>query len=95
MIIERLLLLLKDCNRLANQMNYDHCVEIDQDGMFLVDSPGIGETALATSQILNYLPIACSVIYVINAENAGGVQEDRVSLVQPLLLIISTTFYLI
>ncbi|RDD39494.1 hypothetical protein TrispH2_008773 [Trichoplax sp. H2] len=48
-----------------------------KDGIFLVDSPGIGETCLATKQIVNYLPNACSIIYIINAANAGGIQEDR------------------
>ncbi|RDD39490.1 hypothetical protein TrispH2_008777 [Trichoplax sp. H2] len=55
------------------------CWEFDflKDGVFLVDSPGIGETALATEQIVCYLPKVSSIIYVINAENAGGIQEDR------------------
>ncbi|EDV27214.1 uncharacterized protein TRIADDRAFT_54944 [Trichoplax adhaerens] len=48
-----------------------------KDGIFLVDSPGIGETSLATQQLVNYLPKACSLVYVINPSNAGGILEDR------------------
>ncbi|RDD39491.1 hypothetical protein TrispH2_008776 [Trichoplax sp. H2] len=48
-----------------------------KDGILLVDSPGIGETSLATEQVMKYLPNACSIIYVIDVSNAGGMKEDR------------------
>ncbi|EDV27216.1 uncharacterized protein TRIADDRAFT_54948 [Trichoplax adhaerens] len=46
-------------------------------GIFVADSPGIGETSLANQQIEKYLPKACSIIYVINSANAGGIHTDR------------------
>ena len=45
----------------------------------IVDSPGIGESDVMSEFVLNYLPRAFCFMYVINSENAGGVQEDRVS----------------
>ncbi|XP_066272437.1 uncharacterized protein [Branchiostoma lanceolatum] len=46
-------------------------------GVFLVDSPGIGESTATTSIAMNYLSEAFAFIYVINSASAGGVQEDR------------------
>ncbi|XP_021377788.1 uncharacterized protein LOC110465932 [Mizuhopecten yessoensis] len=43
----------------------------------IVDTPGIGENSEMTSRLLDYLPKAVAFIYVINSENAGGVQQDR------------------
>ena len=45
----------------------------------IVDSPGIGESDVMSEFVLNYLSRAFCFMYVINSENAGGVQEDRVS----------------
>ena len=44
----------------------------------IVESPGIGESDIMDSQVIQYLPEAMAFIYVINSSNAGGVQEDRV-----------------
>eukprot|EP00058_Branchiostoma_floridae_P008076 XP_002593564.1 hypothetical protein BRAFLDRAFT_88492 [Branchiostoma floridae] len=46
-------------------------------GVFLVDSPGIGESTAMTSIAMDYLSEAFAFIYVINSASAGGVQEDR------------------
>nr|XP_006813734.1 PREDICTED: mitofusin-2-like [Saccoglossus kowalevskii] len=46
-------------------------------GLFIVDSPGIGENREMTKQVMEYLPNAFGFIYVINSANAGGVQKDR------------------
>ncbi|XP_019633282.1 PREDICTED: uncharacterized protein LOC109476704 isoform X2 [Branchiostoma belcheri] len=46
-------------------------------GVFLVDSPGIGESPAMTSVAMDYLSEAFAFIYVINSASAGGVQEDR------------------
>jgi len=45
----------------------------------IVDSPGVGESDVMSEFVLNYLSRAFCFMYVINSENAGGVQEDRVS----------------
>ena len=50
-----------------------------QDGVVIVDSPGVGESDIMDDIVVNYLPNAFAFIYVINSSNAGGVQRDRVS----------------
>ena len=44
----------------------------------IVDSPGVGESDVMSSFVLNYLPRAFCFMYVICAVNAGGIQQDRV-----------------
>ena len=44
----------------------------------IVDSPGIGESTIMDDIVMEYLPEAFAFIYVINSENAGGIQPDRV-----------------
>ena len=51
-----------------------------QGGVYIVDSPGIGESREMTEMVKSYLPSAFSFIYVINSSNAGGLQPDRVSI---------------
>ncbi|XP_077981434.1 bacterial dynamin-like protein [Glandiceps talaboti] len=48
-----------------------------RDGIFIVDSPGIGENDAMDAIVTGYLNEAFAFIYVINSANAGGVQEDR------------------
>ncbi|XP_022801997.1 mitofusin-2-like [Stylophora pistillata] len=48
-----------------------------QDGVVIVDSPGVGESDIMDKIVMNYLPNAFAFIYVINSNNAGGVQKDR------------------
>nr|XP_058947126.1 uncharacterized protein LOC131775043 [Pocillopora verrucosa] len=43
-----------------------------QDGVGIVDSPGIGESKIMDEIALNYLPNAFAFIHVINSSNAGG-----------------------
>ena len=45
----------------------------------IVESPGIGEGDVMSEFVLDYLPRTFCFMYVINGENAGGLQEDRVS----------------
>ena len=45
----------------------------------MVDSPGIGESTIMDDMVKEYLPEAFAFIYVINCENAGGIQPDRVT----------------
>ena len=45
----------------------------------IVDSPGVGESKVMSEFVVNYLPRAFCFMYVINSENAGGIQKDRVS----------------
>ena len=52
---------------------------IFQQGIVIVDSPGIGESAIMDDMVKTYLPEAFAFIYVINSANAGGIQYDRVS----------------
>ena len=49
--------------------------------MVIIDSPGIGESDIMDEIVTQYLPQVFAFIYVINSVNAGGVQEDRVSIV--------------
>ena len=49
----------------------------------IIDSPGVGESAIMDEIVKQYLPQAFAFIYVINSTNAGGVQKDRVSVTQP------------
>ena len=46
----------------------------------IVDSPGIAESTEMDDMVFQYLPEAFAFIYVINSGNAGGVQTDRVSI---------------
>ena len=50
-----------------------------QQGIVIVDSPGIGESAIMDDTVKEYLPNAFAFIYVINSVNAGGIQRDRVT----------------
>ena len=44
----------------------------------IVDSPGVGESDVMSSFVLNYLPRAFCFMYVLCTSNAGGIQPDRV-----------------
>ncbi|XP_070564252.1 uncharacterized protein [Ptychodera flava] len=48
-----------------------------KNGIFIVDSPGIGENDVMDAIVTGYLNEAFAFVYVINSANAGGVQEDR------------------
>ena len=50
--------------------------EILQEG--IVDSPGIGESAIMDDMVKEYLLEAFLFICVINSSNAGGIQRDSV-----------------
>ncbi|XP_002732513.1 uncharacterized protein LOC100370751 [Saccoglossus kowalevskii] len=52
-------------------------IPVLQNGIFIVDSPGIGENEAMDNIVTSYLNEAFAFIYVINSANAGGVQEDR------------------
>ena len=49
-----------------------------QQGIVIVDSPGVGESGIMDDMVKEYLPEAFAFIYVINSVNAGGIQRDRV-----------------
>ena len=49
-----------------------------QQGIIIVDSPGVGESCIMDDMVKEYLPEAFAFIYVINIPNAGGIQRDRV-----------------
>ncbi len=51
-----------------------------QEGIVIVDSPGVGEYAIMDNIVNMYFPEAFALIYLINSANAGGIQRDRVSL---------------
>ena len=55
-----------------------HILSVLQENVVIVDSPGIGESTIMDDIVKEYLPEAFTFIYVINSENAGGVQRDRV-----------------
>ena len=52
--------------------------EILQEGIVIVDSPGIGESAIMDDMVKEYLLEAFLFICVINSSNAGGIQRDSV-----------------
>ncbi|XP_063422764.1 uncharacterized protein LOC134707154 [Mytilus trossulus] len=58
-------------------VDIDWPIPILQDDTVIVDTPGIGTSSKLTSCLLDYLPKAISLIYVIKSSNAGGVQNDR------------------
>ena len=62
------------------------------EGTILVDTPGIGSNEELTSRLMDYLPHAITLIYVIKSDNAGGIQGDRVSYIFNTLL--SATHFL-
>lgn len=45
-----------------------------------MDTPGIGGSGEVTKKLIDYLPNAVSFIFVINVGSAGGMQNDRVSI---------------
>ncbi|CAH3120313.1 unnamed protein product [Pocillopora meandrina] len=48
-----------------------------KENVMIVDSPGVGESDVMSSFVLNYLPRAFCFMYVLCASNAGGIQPDR------------------
>ncbi|XP_019616595.1 PREDICTED: uncharacterized protein LOC109464099 [Branchiostoma belcheri] len=46
-------------------------------GIFIVDSPGVGESKLMDGLVSQYIGQACAFIYVLNSSNAGGVQPGK------------------
>ncbi|XP_019636110.1 PREDICTED: uncharacterized protein LOC109478781 isoform X1 [Branchiostoma belcheri] len=46
-------------------------------GIFIVDSPGVGENPQMDEHVSKYISEAYAFIYVINSANAGGVQPGR------------------
>lgn len=46
--------------------------------VIMVDTPGIGETKDLDEILMDFLPHAVSFIFIINAGNAGGINEDRI-----------------
>ncbi|XP_068732183.1 uncharacterized protein [Montipora capricornis] len=48
-----------------------------QQGIVIIDSPGVGESNIMDQIVTQYLSQAFAFIYTINSTNAGGVQKDR------------------
>ncbi|RMX55977.1 hypothetical protein pdam_00021724 [Pocillopora damicornis] len=48
-----------------------------KENVMIVDSPGVGESDVMSSFVLNYLPRAFCFMYVLCTSNAGGIQPDR------------------
>ncbi|KAH3734362.1 hypothetical protein DPMN_040801 [Dreissena polymorpha] len=49
----------------------------DNTHVTLVDSPGIGDNQKLSDELLNYLPDASALIFVIDSSNCGGIQDDK------------------
>ena len=47
----------------------------------IVDSPGVGESEVMDEFVVNYMSNAFCFMYVINTHNAGGVQKDRMRII--------------
>lgn len=54
-------------------------VPILKGNVIIVDTPGIGENDKLDQILLDFLPHAVSFVFVVNAKNAGGIHEDRIS----------------
>ncbi|XP_076095925.1 uncharacterized protein LOC143066936 isoform X1 [Mytilus galloprovincialis] len=52
--------------------------DILEDGIVIIDTPGIGTSKDMTEKIQQYLENAFGCIYVINSASAGGVQKGRI-----------------
>lgn len=48
--------------------------------MIIVDTPGLGDKRQenVAQLMLDYLPNALAIVFVINVQSAGGIQDDRV-----------------
>lgn len=51
---------------------------VPQEGVVIVDSPGVGDSNTLSRQLELYMARAFGFIYVINVSNAGGIHRDRV-----------------
>lgn len=60
------------------QFNITERVTVFQEGMVIVDTPGIGGDGQVCKYAEQYLSKSYGFIYVINSANAGGVQRGRV-----------------
>ena len=51
--------------------------------VLIVDTPGIGDKyqEKVAEMMLNYIPKALAIVFVLNVSNAGGIQDDRVFLI--------------
>ncbi|XP_064632151.1 uncharacterized protein LOC135490704 [Lineus longissimus] len=53
-----------------------------QGNVYLVDSPGVGESKEMNKKVLQYLPKAAAFIYIVNSSvNGGGISENRIELI--------------
>ena len=52
------------------------CISIFQEGVVIIDSPGLGESDEMDKVLMNYLPNAFAFIYVLDTSRAGGIQRD-------------------
>ncbi|XP_028400624.1 uncharacterized protein LOC114523790 [Dendronephthya gigantea] len=50
--------------------------ELLQEGVVIIDSPGLGESDDMDEVLMKYLPNALAFIYVLDTSRAGGVQQD-------------------
>lgn len=59
----------------------DYC--IIQGNVMIVDTPGCGdkEQSKVADRMMSYLPNALAFVFVLNVPNAGGIQDDRVSII--------------
>ena len=52
-----------------------------QGNVTIVDTPGVGESEEMTEKLVKYLTKAVVFFYIVNSANAGGIQEDTVSII--------------
>ncbi|XP_028400623.1 dual serine/threonine and tyrosine protein kinase-like [Dendronephthya gigantea] len=50
--------------------------ELLEEGVVIIDSPGLGESDEMDEVLMNYLPNALAFIYVLDMSRAGGIQKD-------------------
>lgn len=75
---------LEDINNYKAYINtlLDMFVLMLQGNVIFVDTPGIGDSSEedVTNLLMDYLPNALAVVFILNVANAGGLQKDRVCL---------------
>ncbi|CAH1238238.1 MYO3B [Branchiostoma lanceolatum] len=67
----------RDASSTCNKVEIYWPLPLLEGGIFIVDSPGVGENSLMDERVGKYISEAYAFMYVINSANAGGVQPGR------------------
>ncbi|CAH1238237.1 MAP3K15 [Branchiostoma lanceolatum] len=67
----------RDASSTCNKVEIYWPLPLLEGGIFIVDSPGVGESSQMDEHVSEYISEAYAFMYVINSANAGGVQPGR------------------